>query len=160
MNVMPRLPVFLLAFALLPACSDSTDPTASQARAQPLATPPTAEPRATDRESLPSIAMEPPSAPTSVTNKPKPRGPHGQQDPHGDLDPERLIKVALQHDREGRYELALKTLAEGIARFPDAAQLYGVRASLRLRNQQTSLALSDLEKAVELEPDDAAIRQS
>ena len=158
MNVMSRLPVFLLAVALLPACSDSTDPTASQAKAQPPTTPPAAEPQATDGDSLPSIVMTPPPAPSSVTNKPKPSGPHGQQDPHGGLDPERLIKVALQHDQEGRYELALKTLAEGIARFPDAASLYGVRASLRLQNQQTSLALSDLEKAVELAPDDAAIR--
>lgn len=92
------------------------------------------------------------------SHKGKPSGPHGQQDPHGQLGADSLVKVALQHASEGRYELALKTLAEGIARYPIAPELYAVRASLRLQHQQTSLALADLEKAVALAPDDARIR--
>ena len=84
--------------------------------------------------------------------------PHGLYDPHGKLDPERLIRVALQHEQEGRYAMALKTLDEGIGKFPKSAQLYGVRASLLLKRQNVSEALSDLEKAVELDPNDAKLR--
>ena len=98
------------------------------------------------------------AAPQTDTATPKPVGPHGQRDPHATLDPDRLIKVALQHDSEGRLELALKTLAEGIDKFPQSAQLYAVRASMRLQLKQVSLALADLEKAVRLAPDDASIR--
>ncbi|MGB5450884.1 MAG: tetratricopeptide repeat protein [Sedimenticolaceae bacterium] len=108
--------------------------------------------------------MTPPPFPTSAVADteaaaaPKPVGPHGQHDPHSTLDPERLIRVALQHESEGRLELALKTLAEGIDKFPNSAELYAVRGSLRLQMQQVSAALSDLEKAAQLDPQDAMIR--
>ena len=104
------------------------------------------------------MTTNPVSASTTSTPAPRPVGPHGQHDPHATLDPDRLIKVALQHYREGRVELTFKTLAEAIEKFPEAVQLYAVRASLRLESQQVSGALSDLEHAVKLAPDDAEIR--
>ena len=73
---------------------------------------------------MPKVEMAPPAVPAvavteaAVPKAPKPVGPHGQHDPHSTLDPERLIKVALQHESEGRLELALKTLADGIDKFP------------------------------------------
>jgi tetratricopeptide (TPR) repeat protein len=136
--------------ALAAGCSDTTSPTTDLGEAKLEQA---IEQTAMDPPELPAIATPPP-----VQSLAKPAGPHGQHDPHAELDPERLIKVALQHDSEGRLELALKTLADGIERFPDAAQLYAVRASLRLQMQQISAALSDLEKAAELAPDDAGIR--
>lgn len=144
----------LRLFALLPvlavacACSDTNPPAVTEGSA--------ADP-------LP-IEMTPPAVPTAVTGEEtrqvdaQPAGPHGQHDPHGALSPDRLVKVALQHESEGRLELALKTLAEGIDKFPDAAELYAVRASLRLQMQQVSAALADLEKAAALDPDDPQVR--
>jgi tetratricopeptide (TPR) repeat protein len=149
---------YSLLVAALGGCGGSPHPGAAEQQAQP--------PDAV-QVALAEVAMRPPAVPSSVAapapasppaHRPKTSGPHGQQDPHAALGPERLLKVALQHDAEGRLELALKTLAEGIARYPDAAPLYAVRASLRLARQQTSLALQDLEKAVALAPDDARIR--
>jgi tetratricopeptide (TPR) repeat protein len=117
------------------------------------------------QEPVPKVEMAAPSVPAiaeseSAKRPPaaKPVGPHGEHDPHATLGAERLIKVALQHESEGRLELALKTLADGIEKFPDSAELYAVRASLRLQMQQVSAALSDLEKAATLAPDDAMIR--
>ena len=147
MTVPLRLFVVPFALILVSGCSEPTTPTESSVQ-----------------EPIPPVDMAPPAAPTSVVGTPapaaapKPVGPHGEHDPHAALDPDRLIKVALQHESEGRLELALKTLAEGIEKFPDAAQLYAVRASLRLQMQQVSAALSDLERAVVLAPDDAGIR--
>lgn len=140
---------FLLTVAVIAGCSEPESPAVAESQVN---------------APIPKVAVTPPPVPAAVAAAvqqapaPKPAGPHGQQDPHATLDPERLIKVALQHEGEGRLELALKTLADGIERFPDAAQLYAVRASLRLQMQQVSAALSDLEKAVELAPDDARIR--
>ena len=143
-----RLSVVPFAIALVAGCSEPTPPTQTAA--------PTQEP-------LPRVAMQPPLAPAAVVERivpppAQPAGPHGQHDPHAELGPERLIKVALQHDREGRLELALKTLADGIAKYPASAELYAVRASLRLQMQQVSVALRDLEKAAQLAPEDAQIR--
>ena len=149
MTVSSRLFALPFLLALIAACTESVPPSGTET---PVET------------EIAKVEMTPPAAPTEVVGQtepnppPKPDGPHGQHDPHATLDPERLVKVALQHDSEGRRELALKTLADGIAKFPDAAQLYAVRASLRLQMQQVSAALRDLEKAVTLAPQDAGIR--
>ena len=144
-----RLTVLTSLFALV-ACSENNAPaTLEQAAGQALGK---AEITAPKAPAAVIAEVEPPPAST------KPVGPHGQHDPHASLDPDRLVKVALQHDSEGRRELALKTLAEGIDRFPDASQLYAVRASMRLQMQQVSAALSDLEQAVVLAPSDPGIR--
>ena len=145
-----RLFSLSLALVSIIGCSESTPPPVAEAPAQePI---PKVE---MARPAVPAVAQ---TAPAEALTAPKPVGPHGQHDPHSTLDPERLIKVALQHESEGRLELALKTLAEGIEKFPNSAELYAVRASLRLQMQQISAALSDLEKAVTLAPDDAMIR--
>ncbi len=85
------------------------------------------------------------------------RGPHGQYNPHATLGPESLIKVALQHQQEGRTPLAMQTLDEAIARYGDNADLYAVRGSLYLQQQKYANALEDLEKAATLAPKDARI---
>ncbi|MEZ5587111.1 MAG: tetratricopeptide repeat protein [Sedimenticolaceae bacterium] len=152
MTLQIRLFLVSLIVAILFGCSESTPPN---------------KPRTLARdEPSPKVVMTPPPVPAAVVEKltvkesaeTQPAGPHGQHDPHGTLDSEQLAKVALQHESEGRLELALQTLAEGIGRYPDAAQLYAVRASLRLQMQQVSAALSDLEQAAQLAPDDAKIR--
>lgn len=140
----------LPALFALAACTETGAPTAVEQAAQ---------------QALDNAEIMVPAAPAAVVAEAdtpvpvlKPVGPHGQHDPHGALDPGRLVKVALQHDSEGRRELALKTLAEGIDKFPDDAQLYAVRASMRLQMQQVAAALRDLEQAVVLAPDDPGIR--
>jgi tetratricopeptide (TPR) repeat protein len=71
-------------------------------------------------------------------------GAHKSGDPHAKLDPEQLATVALQHLDESRTGLALQTLDEALARFPDHAMLLSLRASIHFQNGQTSLALTDL----------------
>lgn len=88
----------------------------------------------------------------------KKEGPHGSYDPHASLGDASMIKVALQHYKEGRPELAMQTLAEALDRYPGSAQVYAVRASLLLQSNDVTAALQDLEKAVTLAPNDAGIR--
>lgn len=89
-----------------------------------------------------------------VETAPKPRGPHGQHDPHATLSPEAMIKVALQHQQEGRAALALQTLDEAIDRNDRHADLRAVRGSILLSMGQVARALKDLELAVKWKPDD------
>lgn len=91
---------------------------------------------------------------------PIPRRPgkaHGKGDPHATLGPEKLVKVALQHIAEGRHSEALSTLNGGLARYPDATKLMGVRGVLLLQAGQVSDALKDFEAAVAKSPDDALL---
>ena len=146
MTVSTRLSVLSFCLAMAAGCSEPTPPPVAQSATE---------------DPIPQVAITAPVVPAAVADRAEsasPAGPHGQHDPHAELGPERLIKVALQHDREGRLELALKTLADGIAKYPAAAELYAVRASLRLQMQQVSAALSDLEKAAQLAPEDTQIR--
>ena len=82
-----------------------------------------------------------------------PAGAHGRKDPHAALSAEKLIQVALQHHAEGRSAEAINTLNEAIAKHNDA-KLYAVRGSLLLEQGRVSKALPDLEKSLELKPDD------
>ncbi len=125
------LPLF---FLFLTACSESStpDPAAEQ-------------------------SMQELKAMTGSPSKGMPQGPHGQHDPHGKLDPDRLIKVALQHYAEGRPALALQTLDEAIARFNDHANLYAVRGSMLLERGEFARALADFETGVKLDPDNAEL---
>lgn len=84
-------------------------------------------------------------------------GAHRSGDPHARLDPEQLARVALRHFEESRSGLALETLDEALARFPDSAMLLSLRASIHLQGGQTSLALSDLNRAIEVDPHDPAL---
>lgn len=80
-------------------------------------------------------------------------GPHGGHDPHSGLTPDKHAQVALQHLAEGRPMEAMNTLDQAIARFPDAAELHGIRGSLLLEQGAVSDALASLESAVRLAPD-------
>lgn len=92
--------------------------------------------------------------PDAAHNNEGPRaGAHGRKDPHAKLSAEKLIQVALQHHEEGRSAEAINTLNQAIAKFNDA-KLYAVRGSLLLEQGQVSDALPDLEKSLELKPDD------
>jgi tetratricopeptide (TPR) repeat protein len=85
-----------------------------------------------------------------------PGRPHGQHDPHSKLSAEQQINVALQHQAEGRTELALTTLDQAIGRYPENARLLAVRGSLYLEQGKVSEALKDLEAALSLDPDDVS----
>jgi len=101
---------------------------------------------AIDRES----AVAPPAVPVS------PGRPHGASyDPHGKLDADTQIEIALKHRAEGRPQETLHTLSVAIERHPNHARLYAVRGSLLLEQGQITPALADLEKAVRLDPTDA-----
>ena len=80
-------------------------------------------------------------------------GPHSPKDPHAALTPEQHARVALQHLAEGRAALAMDTLNQAIDRYPEADQLYGIRGSLWLEQDNVAAALADLESAVRLAPD-------
>ena len=85
-----------------------------------------------------------------------PGRPHGGSfDPHGKLDPETHIQIALQHKQEGRPQEALSTLGLALTGNPDNARLYAVRGSILLEQGRIAPALADLEKSVRLDPDDA-----
>ncbi len=85
-----------------------------------------------------------------------PGRPHGAAyDPHGKLDPETQIEIALKHKAEGRPQETLHTLSMAIDKHPDHARLYALRGSLLLEEGRVSPALADLEKAVTLVPTDA-----
>ncbi len=85
-----------------------------------------------------------------------PGRPHGQHDPHAKLSAEQQINVALQHQAEGRPELALGTLDQAIGRYPQNARLHAVRGSLYLEQGEVTEALKDLGVALSLDPDDAS----
>ena len=76
-------------------------------------------------------------------------------DPHIALAPDQHVRVALQHRSEGRIAEALVVLDQAIVKFPENAQLYGVRSDIRRHNRDLSGALGDMEKAVQLDPNDA-----
>ncbi len=85
-----------------------------------------------------------------------PKGPHGSRhDPHENLPADKHAQVALQHWAEGRPAVAIDTLNQAIAKYPNSAALYGIRGSLYLEQKSSAAALADLNKAVELDPHDA-----
>jgi tetratricopeptide (TPR) repeat protein len=87
----------------------------------------------------------------------KPGKAHGNGDPHAALGPEKLVKVALQHIAEGRQGEALNTLNSGLAKYPKATKLMGLRGVLLLQTGEVSAALRDFEAAVALSPDDVLL---
>jgi tetratricopeptide (TPR) repeat protein len=81
--------------------------------------------------------------------------PHVNSSPHVGLSADKLAKVALQHYDEGRYSLAMQTMDDAIKRFPDDDQLRSVRASFLLQEKKISAALTDIEKAISINPNKA-----
>ena len=116
---------------------------------------------------LPAVAQEAPAGPGAATTsggppvmppyRPRSTGPHGQHDPHGGLGAESLVRVALQHQQEGRPGEAMRTLDQAVERYPRDARVRAVRASLLLADGRVARALEDLEMAVKLGPDDPQV---
>ena len=84
-------------------------------------------------------------------------GAHRSGDPHARLDVDQLARVALQHLDESRPQLAIETLDEALLRFPRNAMLLSLRASVYMQTGQTSLALSDLNQAIDANPHDPVL---
>ncbi len=128
-----------------------TEPT--QAVTQDGEKPPVVEQASDDAQ---SVKQEIPEIDPSA-DKPDALGVgHGSgTDPHIALGPDQHVRVALQHRSEGRIAEALVVLDQAIAKFPDNAQLYGVRSDIRRHNRDLAGALGDMEKAVRLDPKDA-----
>ena len=103
---------------------------------------------ACDRNSGPGRETEVPDAAASTLRP----GPHSAGDPHANLDADRLAEVALRHLDEGRVALAMETLDTAINRYPDAAELHGIRGSLLLEQGDVGAALAYIDSAVRLAP--------
>ncbi|MCP5373986.1 MAG: tetratricopeptide repeat protein [Hyphomicrobiales bacterium] len=84
-------------------------------------------------------------------------GAHRPKDPHAALGPESMIRVALQHQDEGRPGLALDTLGDALRRYPGHPDVLLVRGSLLLQQDRTADALRDLEAAAQAAPGNPAI---
>jgi len=95
-------------------------------------------------------ALEPIVQQATVTSR---AGAHGAADPHAKLTPDKHAQVALQHLAEGRLTNAMDTLNQAIVQYPNAAELFGIRGSLWLEQDNIAAALADLESAVRLAPD-------
>ena len=76
---------------------------------------------------------------------------HRGKNPHRELTAEQEISVALQHYQEGRKPEAMVSINQAIAKYPESAKLYDVRATMALQNGETKEALADIEKAVLLD---------
>lgn len=112
------------------------------------------------RNILLAVALVLMSAPMVQAAEPMPvtpGRPHGQHDPHGALGAQQMMRIALQHQAEGRPVEALKTLDDAIMRFARDGELRAIRGSLLLSFGRVARALEDLELAVKLRPKDAAI---
>ncbi len=96
------------------------------------------------------------SEPGSSVSAPR-AGAHRPKDPHLDLSPNGMIRVALQHQSEGRPALAVSTLSDGLKRYPGNGDLLNVRGSLLLQQGKSAAALRDLEAAVGVTPNNPAI---
>ncbi len=76
------------------------------------------------------------------------RGPN----PHAALTPEQHMRVVAQHMAGGRLPQAMAVLSQALAKYPDNAALFNMRAALELEQQDYKGALADLEQAVKLAP--------
>ena len=83
---------------------------------------------------------------------------HRGPDPHARLTAEQHIQVAAQHWAAGRKPQAMAVLSQALAKYPHHAELFNMRASLEFAQQDIKGALSDMEQAVKLEPDNALYR--
>ncbi len=83
---------------------------------------------------------------------------HRGRNPHARLTPQQHIEVALKHFSAGRVPQALAALNQALRQHPAAAELYNVRASIELADDDNSGALADIEQAVRLDPDNPLYR--
>lgn len=76
------------------------------------------------------------------------RGPN----PHARLNPAQHMEVAAQHLANGRRPQALAVLTQALAQYPESAELFSMRASIEIQQQDIKSALSDMEQAIRLAP--------
>jgi Flp pilus assembly protein TadD len=69
--------------------------------------------------------------------------------------PPAAVNLADLYRAQGRDEEAVKVLSEALGKTPQNAALYHARGLARVRLQQTAGAMTDLERAARLAPDDA-----
>lgn len=84
-------------------------------------------------------------------------GAHGSHNPHAKLTPEMHVQVALQHKAEGRMGEAFKELDLAISTNNMSAELFAVRGSFYLEQNNVTQALSDFESALKIAPDSPVI---
>ncbi len=84
-------------------------------------------------------------------------GAHGSHNPHAKLTPQMHVQVALKHKAEGRMGEAFVALDQAISMNSQSAELFAVRGSFYLEQNNLSPALSDFESALKIEPDSPAI---
>ncbi|MEN8150402.1 MAG: alkaline phosphatase family protein [Planctomycetota bacterium] len=65
----------------------------------------------------------------------------------------RALKIEDPQRQEEALDLALSTFNDIIERFPDYPRGYGNRATIRIARRQFPLAIEDLKKALEIDPD-------
>ena len=82
------------------------------------------------------------------------RGPN----PHAGLTPQQHMEVAAQHMAAGRHPQAMAVLTQALAKYPDNAELFNMRAALELQQQDIKGALADMEQAVKLAPENPLYR--
>ncbi len=130
-----------LSVLLLMACSDNIE----------LVEKPIADPKIEHiKENILSV-IAPSTNSSKIVDSLK--GPHDAYNPHSQLTPEQLVKVALQHHQEGRPTEAIDTLDDAIKQYPDDSQLLFVRSQISGILGNTTAALRDVEQAITLSPD-------
>lgn len=87
---------------------------------------------------------------STASNKP---GAHGAEDPHALLTANKHIAVAMQHRAEGRMHEALMVLNQALLKFPENADILGVRGGFYLEMGEYSRSLSDTEAALAKQSD-------
>ena len=83
---------------------------------------------------------------------------HKGPNPHAKLSAEQHLEVAAQHMAHGRYPQAMAVLTQALAKYPDHAELYNLRAALELEQNDIQGALTDMEQAVRLAPENPLYR--
>lgn len=81
----------------------------------------------------------------------------GVVNPHAKINPDTLLEQALKDLRDGDKQAAAKKLDAGLASHPDNFKMLSLRANVRLMSRQFFNALTDLNKAVRLQPSEPGL---
>jgi tetratricopeptide (TPR) repeat protein len=65
------------------------------------------------------------------------------------------LGIAMLYQKEKRYDECFMVLSGMIEEFPEIAELYIARSNLERERGHNELAMIDLEKAIEIDPDNA-----
>ena len=108
--------------------------------------------RALARSGIPSFG--PSNRSNGTTSKP---AAHGAYDPHKTLSTAQHIKVALQHQAEGRLPLAIESLGNALRQHATDFRILAVRSGMYREAGNLSAALADINGAIRLAPDQAGL---